>query len=59
MAGGKVLLLELTSLELLYKSTSLVCSEMEPFFFSFFFFLVSFDLSPCLLPFTSCTAQLT
>lgn len=52
MAGGKVLLLELTSLELLYKSTSLVCSEMEPFFF----FFVSFDLSPCLLPFTSCTA---
>lgn len=57
MAGGKVLLLELTSLELLYKFTSLVCSEMEPFFFSFFF--VSFDLSPCFLPFTSCTAQLT
>lgn len=38
MAGGKVLLLELTALDMLYKSTSLVCSEMEPFFFSFFFF---------------------
>lgn len=33
MAGGKVLLLELTSLELLYKSTSLVCSEMETIFY--------------------------